>query len=146
MTFPYFFQDPDWDMLQEPSYTLLESFPSNSVIVHDHHDPFHDSLSFDMVDFHQMDYKSPTKEKTTPTIQSKWRKRPWGKYVAEIRDTTRNGARVWLGIFDTAEDAALAYDQAAYSMRGHNAILNFPIKRVKESLHEIQLHDCYSKG
>nr|XP_025635295.2 ethylene-responsive transcription factor 1B-like [Arachis hypogaea] len=62
------------------------------------------------------------------------RKRPWGKFAAEIRDRTRNGRRVWLGTFESAEDAALAYDQAAFSMRGYNAVLNFPFKRVKDSL------------
>ncbi|KAL9665570.1 hypothetical protein QQ045_020991 [Rhodiola kirilowii] len=52
------------------------------------------------------------------------RKRPSGRWVAEIKDTTNN-IRVWLGTYDTAEEAARAYDEAACMLRGSNTRRNF---------------------
>ncbi|CAK9877136.1 unnamed protein product [Sphagnum jensenii] len=54
------------------------------------------------------------------------RQRHWGSWVSEIRHPLLK-TRVWLGTFETAEDAAHAYDEAARLMCGIRARTNFPL-------------------
>jgi hypothetical protein len=62
------------------------------------------------------------------------RQRPSGRWVAEIKDKKKK-VRLWLGTYDTTEDAARAYDNAARALRGPNTRTNFGFSG--ESLPEI---------
>lgn len=88
---------------------------------------------------------NPMKVKGSPPVANSGarkfrgvRQRPWGKWAAEIRDPSRK-VRLWLGTYDTAEEAAMVYDNAAIKLRGPDALTNFSTPPVKEMSTEINV-------
>lgn len=84
-------------------------------------------------------HASPTKNSAKPNkLSTKTyikrfigvRQRPSGRWVAEIKDSSQH-VRLWLGTYDTPEEAAKAYDEAARVLRGENAKTNFASSKVE---------------
>ncbi|XP_039169356.1 ethylene-responsive transcription factor 1-like [Eucalyptus grandis] len=118
------------------------SFEANDDDVDIHHDPLKDAVGFESVSSLNeqpgVDRGHVEANEAMPAVVHEYdagpggcvyrgvRRPPSGKYAAEIPDPKKSGARRWLGTYKTPQEAALAYDRAAFAMRGTKARLNFP--------------------
>ncbi|KAL4280961.1 hypothetical protein GQ457_03G021990 [Hibiscus cannabinus] len=115
----------------KPQLSASQTWTSES----DHHDFFHfspDSLAFQ---FHSKPDSFPSNLKLNrkPSLSISLPHADPNKHYRGVRqrpklNPTRRGSRIWLGTFETAIEAAKAYDRAAFHLRGSKAILNFPLE------------------
>ncbi|KAI6706499.1 hypothetical protein NL676_009461 [Syzygium grande] len=136
------FHCPDSSFNTFPSLETTMSFEANDTDVDVHPDPLKDAMGFEspssLNEQKVEDHGHVEANEAMPAVMRECdarpggclyrgvRRRPWGTYAVEIQDLKKNGARRWLGTYETPQEAALAYDRAAFAMRGAKARLNFP--------------------